>query len=187
MRNAPNFEGLPLTTPLTVAELAAHARKKGGNWPTHRMRRWLLRLNRIVIERHLETGDPRWSPDGFLRHDGRHYMVESLTDFRTKTGWEDFGKTIWTTRDAEAIAGEAKLLRREVRALQARVRELEVHAGQMTELVTSMFRNTSRRWLLRKPPESGVHPIVPELAKTVASFEEDDEHDDRDLECAREA
>jgi hypothetical protein len=191
MRKEPDFEGLPLTTPLTVAELAAHARKKGGNWPTQKMRRYMLRLNRAVIKRHEETGDPRWSAVGFLKHTGPggHYYIASLTDMRTKTGWDGFLKTVWSTRDADAIAGDAKTLRREVRALQGRVRELELVSDRQTtalkeatRLLRDIFQNRSRGWMLRKAAESGLHMVVPERGVPVESFEDADEDEDDDRE-----
>ncbi|HEY2516008.1 MAG TPA: hypothetical protein VGI39_34290 [Polyangiaceae bacterium] len=172
------LDGLPLDCPIPIADLARWAKLR-----TRTMRRRLLRLRRVCpacgetsVRNDGVCVDDDWrgirgcgdasSGPGVLIRVRDRWMVQSLNALRA-LHWADFGKRFWTTKDAEEVVAENKALKRDVRALQARVRELE---GGMTMAFKS-FREISRTQLLRASPQLE----MTFLSATAPMAEEDDE------------
>lgn len=138
---------LPLDVPVPIADLARHAKMR-----TERMRRNLFRLRRKCPACGEQTvtndgtcadlqkqeggirtrgcGDTSSGPgllicvsSGTARAKGYRWKVRSINALREF--WPDFGKQFWVAKDAETVAAETKVLKRQLRAAQKRLRETE--------------------------------------------------------------
>lgn len=107
---------LPLDRPLPLPDLARHC-----GVTTHYLRRWVMQLQK----KHPE--------DRILIRVGERWMVPSLSVLRKH--WPDFGKKFFTADEVERLVDENKQLRRDMRALAARVRKVEQLASNLAKVV----------------------------------------------------
>jgi hypothetical protein len=134
VRSSRQARELPPDRPLYIGEIARWRREK-----TKTVRRDLLKLDAMVrrmYEREAaelgeEAAAARWDKDGILirggseGNGGTRYQVHSLLRVRRYRGFEHFCERLWSPEEAAQVIQENKQLRRELRAVQQRVRELE--------------------------------------------------------------